>query len=76
MENFTSKLCQRVDLLDVSSCDTKTDQGSLISEVDRKISIRAALIPLIERLDKAVCANVFLLLLAALVCGLFICLFS
>lgn len=35
MERFTSELCQRVDLVDVFSCDIKTDQGSLISEAER-----------------------------------------
>lgn len=33
-ERFTSELCQRVDLVDVFCCDTKTDQGSLISEAE------------------------------------------
>ena len=73
MEKFASELCQMVDLLDVSSCDIKTDQGRLISEVDRKISKRAALTSALERLDKAVCVHVFLLMLSALVWFLFVC---
>lgn len=61
-------MCQTVDLVGVFSCDIKTDQGSLTGEAERlrKVSIRAALTPVMDRLDEAGSVHLSPLLISVL----------